>query len=62
MEGCCVVSAADLCGRDLGFLDRGRYFFFQAAPQLYSEILFIYSLFLFSFLGSESCFVYYQGY
>jgi hypothetical protein len=24
-------------GRNLGFLDRSRYFFFQAAPQLYSR-------------------------
>jgi hypothetical protein len=26
IEGCRVVSAADLCGRNLGFLDRSRYF------------------------------------
>jgi hypothetical protein len=29
-----VVRATDPHGRILGFLDRGRYFFFQAAPQL----------------------------
>jgi hypothetical protein len=33
-EECRVVSAADPYGRNLGFLDRSRYFFFQAAPQL----------------------------
>jgi hypothetical protein len=32
-----VVSAADPYGRNLGFLDRRRYFFFQVAPQLYSR-------------------------
>jgi hypothetical protein len=32
-----VVSVADPCGRNLGFLDRSRYFFFQVAPQSYSE-------------------------
>jgi hypothetical protein len=31
-----VVSVTDLYDRVLGFLDRGRYFFFQVAPQLYS--------------------------
>jgi hypothetical protein len=31
-----VVSVTDPYGRILGFLDRGRYFFFQVAPQLYS--------------------------
>jgi hypothetical protein len=34
---CGVVSAADPYCRILGFLDRSRYFFFQAAPQLYSR-------------------------
>jgi hypothetical protein len=33
----CVVSAADPYGRNLGFLDRSCYFFFQRAPQLYSR-------------------------
>jgi hypothetical protein len=33
----CVFSAADPYGRNLGFLDRSRYFFFQVAPQLYSR-------------------------
>jgi hypothetical protein len=32
-----VVSVTDPYGRNLGFLDRSRYFFFQVAPQLYSE-------------------------
>jgi hypothetical protein len=32
-----VVSVTDPYGRILGFLDRSRYFFFQAAPQLYSR-------------------------
>jgi hypothetical protein len=36
-RGCHVVSATDLYGRNLSFLDRIRYFFFQAAPQLYSR-------------------------
>jgi hypothetical protein len=36
-EGCRVVSAADPYGRNLGFLDRSRYIFFQVAPQLYSR-------------------------
>jgi hypothetical protein len=31
-----VVSTTDPYGRILWFLDRSRYFFFQAAPQLYS--------------------------
>jgi hypothetical protein len=31
-----VVSVTDSYGLILGFLDRSRYFFFQAAPQLYS--------------------------
>jgi hypothetical protein len=36
-RGCRVVSATDLHGRILGFLDRSRYYFFQVAPQLYSR-------------------------
>jgi hypothetical protein len=32
-----VVGATDRCCRDLGFLDRSRYFFFQVAPQLCSQ-------------------------
>jgi hypothetical protein len=35
IEGWRVVGAADRFGRNLGFLDRSRYFF-QVAPQLYS--------------------------
>jgi hypothetical protein len=35
IEGCRMVSAADPYGRNLGFLDRSRSFFFQVAPQLY---------------------------
>jgi hypothetical protein len=31
-RGCRVVSTADPYGRDLGFLDRSRYIFFQVAP------------------------------
>jgi hypothetical protein len=31
-----MVSVTVPYGRILGFLDRSRYFFFQAAPQLYS--------------------------
>jgi hypothetical protein len=34
---CRVVSAADPYGRNLDFLDRSRYFFYQVAPQLYSR-------------------------
>jgi hypothetical protein len=34
-----VVSVTDPYGRILRFLDRSRYFFFQAAPQLYSTRL-----------------------
>jgi hypothetical protein len=34
---CRVVSATDFYGRDLGFLDRRLYFFFQVAHQLYSR-------------------------
>jgi hypothetical protein len=32
-----VVSMTDSCGRNLAFLDRSLYFFFQVAPQLYSR-------------------------
>jgi hypothetical protein len=32
-----VVSASDSHDRILCFVDRSRYFFFQVAPQLYSE-------------------------
>jgi CBS-domain-containing membrane protein len=35
--GCHVVSVTDSYGRILGFLDRSRYFFSQAAPQLCSR-------------------------
>jgi hypothetical protein len=35
-RGCHVVSVTDPYGRNLGFLDRSRYFF-QVAPQLYSR-------------------------
>jgi hypothetical protein len=34
-RGYLVVSVTDAYGRILGFLDRSRYFFFRAAPQLY---------------------------
>jgi hypothetical protein len=34
---CRVVSTTDPHGRILGFLDRSRYYFFQVAPQLYSQ-------------------------
>jgi hypothetical protein len=36
-RGCYMVSVKDSYGRILGFLDRSRYFSFQAAPQLYSR-------------------------
>jgi hypothetical protein len=36
-RGCNVVSVMDPYGCILGFLDRSSYFFFQAAPQLYSQ-------------------------
>jgi hypothetical protein len=36
-EGCRMVSAPDLYSHNLGFLDQSRYFFFQIAPQLYSQ-------------------------
>jgi hypothetical protein len=32
-----VVSVTNSYGRNLGFLDRSRYFFFQVAPHLYSR-------------------------
>jgi hypothetical protein len=35
--GCRVVSAADPCGHNLGFLDQSCYSFFQVAPLLYSR-------------------------
>jgi hypothetical protein len=34
---CHVVSVTDPYGRNLGLLDRSRYYFFQVAPQLYSR-------------------------
>jgi hypothetical protein len=37
IEGCRVVSVADPYGRNLGFIDQSRYYFFQVAPQLYSR-------------------------
>jgi hypothetical protein len=36
-RGCHVVSVPNPYGRNLGLLDRSRYFFFQVAPQLYSR-------------------------
>jgi hypothetical protein len=36
-RGCRVVSVTDPYGRILAFLHRGRYFFFQVAPQVYSR-------------------------
>jgi hypothetical protein len=36
-RGCHVVSVTDPYGRNLGFLDRSRYFLFQVAPHLYSR-------------------------
>jgi hypothetical protein len=36
-RGCYVVSVTDPYGRNLAFLDRSRYLFFQAASQLYSR-------------------------
>jgi hypothetical protein len=36
VEGCYVVSVTDPNVRNLVFLDRSRYLFFQAAPQLFS--------------------------
>jgi hypothetical protein len=36
-RGCHVVSVTDAYGHILRYLDRGRYFFFQVAPQLYSR-------------------------
>jgi hypothetical protein len=32
-----MVSSTDPSDRNLGFLDRSRHFFFQVAPQLYSQ-------------------------
>jgi hypothetical protein len=34
-RGCHVVSVTNPYGRNLGFLERSRYYFFQVAPQLY---------------------------
>jgi hypothetical protein len=34
---CHVARVADPYGRNLGFLDRSRYFFFEVAPRLYSR-------------------------
>jgi hypothetical protein len=34
--GCHVVGVMDPYGRNLAFIDRSRYFFYQVAPQLYS--------------------------
>jgi hypothetical protein len=36
-RNCHMLSVTDLCGRNLEFLDRGRCFLFQVAPQLYSR-------------------------
>jgi hypothetical protein len=36
-RGFCMVSTSDPHGLILDFLDQSRYFFFQAAPQLYSQ-------------------------
>jgi hypothetical protein len=36
-KGCYVVSATDTHGCILGLLDRSRYYFFQVAPQAYSQ-------------------------
>jgi hypothetical protein len=36
-RGCHVVSVTEPYGRNLGYLDRSRYFFYQVAPQLYSR-------------------------
>jgi hypothetical protein len=36
-RGCHVVRVTDPYDRILGFLDRSRYFFFQAVPHLYSR-------------------------
>jgi hypothetical protein len=35
--GCRAVSSADPYGRNIRFLDRSRYFFYQVAPELYSR-------------------------
>jgi hypothetical protein len=34
---CHVVSVTDRYGRNIGFIDRSRHFFFRVAPQLYSR-------------------------
>jgi hypothetical protein len=36
-RGCHVVRVMDPDGRIVGFLDWSRYFFFQVAPELYSQ-------------------------
>jgi hypothetical protein len=36
-RGCHVVSVTNPYVRNIGFLDRNRYLFFQVAPQLYSR-------------------------
>jgi hypothetical protein len=36
-RGYCVVSVTDPYGRNLGFIDRRRYFYFQVLPQFYSR-------------------------
>jgi hypothetical protein len=36
-RGCHMISVTDLHGRILAFLDRSSYYFFQAAPKLYSR-------------------------
>jgi hypothetical protein len=36
-RGCHVVSVTNPYSRNLGFLDRSRYFLFQVAPELYSR-------------------------
>jgi hypothetical protein len=36
-RGCHKISVTDLYSCILGFLERSRYFFFQVAPQLYSQ-------------------------
>jgi hypothetical protein len=38
-RGCHVVSVTYPYGRNLGFLDQSRYFFFKVTPQLYSQCL-----------------------
>jgi hypothetical protein len=36
-SGCHAVSMMDPYGHILGFLDQNRYFFFQVAPEVYSQ-------------------------